>query len=99
MFNELISFEVSGNLFLNKIIKNYLAPNFKAMINELKEYHDMTFEKIAYLLPVSGASTIKEWVSGAKLNYANGEALIDLWKYLTEKSDTDIPRINHYLIA
>ncbi|MDG3555303.1 hypothetical protein P7L54_04980 [Acinetobacter bereziniae] len=99
MFNELISFEVSGNLFLNKIIRNYFAPNFKAMINELREYHDMTFEKIAFLLPVSGASTIKEWVLGAKLNYANGEALIDLWKYLTEKSDADIPRIDHYLIA
>ena len=44
-------------------------------------------EKIAFVLPISGASTVSEWARGGVPNYENGEAFIELWK-----SETRIER-------
>ena len=99
IFAELCCFSTPKNLFLNKNISDYLAPNFREMINELKEFYEMTAEKIAFLLPVSNASTVSEWGDGGVPNYDNGNAFIGLWKYLTGKSEKEIPRINRYLIV
>ena len=60
IFSELCSFDTPANLFLNKSIRAYLAPNFSAMIKDLSLL-GWTHEKIAFVLPVSGASTISEW--------------------------------------
>ena len=46
-----------------------------------------THEKIADVLPVSGASTVSEWARGGIPNYDNGDALIELWR-----SETGIER-------
>ncbi len=98
MFNELICFDIPRNIFMNKIIRNHFSPNFKEMINELKESHNVTCEQIAYLLEVGGASSINDWEKGRKPNYENGALFIDLWKSLTNKFDEDIPRVNHYIL-
>ena len=99
MFVELIFFNIPTNLFMNKNTCNYLAPNFMEMINELKGSHGMTHEKIAYLLRISNASTVHGWERGTKPFYEHGEALIELWKNLMDKSDYEIPRINRNLIS
>jgi hypothetical protein len=39
-----------------------------------------THEKIAHVLPVSGASTVSEWARGGVPNYDNGHAFIMLWQ-------------------
>lgn len=98
IFSELCSFDTPANLFLNKSIRAYLAPNFSAMIKDLSLL-GWTYEKIADVLPVSGASTVSEWAHGRPMNYDNGGAFIELWKHLTDKTEKEIPRINRQHIA
>ena len=95
---ELNNFDISDRLIFVKNTIHYGAPNYKEMIDELKRYPEMTKEKIAYLLPISGPSTIEEWAHGTKPNYEAGEAFIELWKVLTSKEDQDIPRIKHWSV-
>ncbi|TCB52670.1 hypothetical protein E0H80_02215 [Acinetobacter sp. ANC 4779] len=96
VYIELNNFEVSKRLIFVKNTIHYGAPNYKEMINELKKHHEMTGEKIAYILPISGPSTIEEWCRGSKPNYEAGEAFIELWKIFTGKEDQDVPRIKHW---
>lgn len=98
IFGELYSFDTPANLFLNKSIRAYLAPNFSTMIKDLSLL-GWTHEKIAFVLPVAGASTISEWSHGGLMNFDNGEAFIELWKHLTNKTEKEMPRINRHLIA
>ena len=85
---ELFCFNTPKNLFLNKNLQTYLAPHFAVMIKELYEFHGMTAEKIAFVLPASGASTVSEWARGGIPNFENGEALIELWK-----NETGVERV------
>lgn len=96
IFVELNNFEVSKRLIFVKNTIHYGAPNYKEMIEELKEHHEMTAEKIAFVLPVANASTVSQWARGGRPNYEVGEALIELWKLFTDKDDKDIPRNNHW---
>ena len=98
IFVELNNFEASKRLIFLKTEIRYGAPNYLEMIRELKEHYEMTNEKIAFLLPVSGPSTVNDWEFDSTPNYEAGEAFIDLWKAFTEKTDQDIPRINHWRI-
>lgn len=59
--------------------RGYKRPDFNRMILDLSRL-GWTHEKIAFLLPVSGASTVSEWARGGVPNYENGEALIELWR-------------------
>ena len=59
--------------------RGYKRPDFNRMILDLSRL-GWTHEKIAFLLPVSGASTVSEWARGSVPNYENGEALIELWR-------------------
>lgn len=95
IYIELNNFEVSKRLIFLKAQTQYQAPDYSAIVRELYEHHEMSSEKIAFLLPVSGASSVIEWTKGGQPNYENGEALIELWKTLTDKTDQDIPRINY----
>lgn len=95
---ELNNFDISERLILVKNPIHYGAPNYKEMITELKKHYEMTVEKIAYLLPISGPSTIEEWSRGGTPNYEAGESFIDLWKVLTGKEDQDIPRNKHWSV-
>lgn len=95
---ELNNFDISERLIFVKNTIHYGAPNYKEMIEELKKNHEMTGEKIAHLLPISGPSTIEEWTRGTKPNYVAGEAFIELWKTFTGKEDQQIPRIQHWRI-
>ena len=94
---ELSCFDISKNLFLNKNLRAYLAPNYSVMFKELYELCDMTHEKIADVLPVSGASSVTEWARGGTPNFENGEALIVLWMTLTNKTENEIPRLDRHL--
>ncbi|MBK4747321.1 hypothetical protein [Acinetobacter baumannii] len=98
IFAELCCFSTPKNLFFNKRLLNYLAPDLNRMIVDLKNL-GWTLEKIAFVLPISGASTVSEWARGGVPNYENGEAFIELWMHLTNKTEKEIPRINRYLIA
>ncbi|WP_034440336.1 hypothetical protein [Acinetobacter soli] len=98
IFAELCNFSTPKNLFFNKKFPNYLAPDFNRMILDLCRL-GWTHETIAHVLPISGASTIREWTCGCFMNYDNGAALIELWMQLTNKTEKEIPRINRYLIA
>lgn len=98
IFAELCCFNTPNNLFLNKKISKYLAPNFSVMLAELYQL-GWTQEKISYLVSVSGASTIGEWANGGIPNFDNGETFIELWKHLTDKTEKEIPRINRYLLT
>ncbi|MFP6842760.1 MAG: hypothetical protein VB979_11415 [Acinetobacter sp.] len=93
---ELNNFDISKRLIFVKNTIHYGAPNYKEMIAELKKNHEMTGEKIAHLLPLAGACSVREWEHGGKPNYAVGEAFIELWKAFTGKADKDIPRNNHW---
>lgn len=95
---ELNNFDISERLIFVKNTIYYGAPNYKEMIDELKKQHEMTGEKIAYLLPISGTSTIEDWARSGKPNYVAGEAFIELWKMFTGKEDQDIPRIKHWSV-
>jgi hypothetical protein len=59
--------------------RGYKRPDFNRMILDLGRL-GWTHEKIAFVLPVSGASTVSEWARGSIPNYENGEALIELWR-------------------
>ena len=59
--------------------RGYKRPDFNRMILDLCKL-GWTHEKIAFVLPVSGASTVSEWARGGVPNYENGEALIELWR-------------------
>lgn len=60
-------------------MRGYKRPDFNRMILDLLKM-DWTHEKIASVLPVSGASTVSEWARGGKPNFENGEAFIELWR-------------------
>lgn len=59
--------------------RGYKRPDFNRMILDLGRL-GWTHEKIAFVLPVSGASTVSEWARGGTPNFEHGEALIELWK-------------------
>lgn len=63
-------------------MRNYKRPDFNRMILDLSRL-GWTHEKIAFLLPVSGASTVSEWARGGIPNYDNGAAFIELWRMET----------------
>lgn len=63
-------------------LRNYKRPDFNRMILDLSRL-GWTHEKIAFLLPVSGASTVSEWARGGIPNYDNGAAFIELWRMET----------------
>ena len=98
IYIELNNFEVPKNLLYLKAEVKYGAPNYKKMIDELKKYSEMTHEKIAYLLTLSGASGVADWARGGIPNYDNGAAFIELWKALTDKTDKDIPRTKYWSV-
>ncbi len=60
-------------------LRGYKRPDFNRMILDLCKL-GWTHEKIAFLLPVSGASTVSEWARGGVPSYDNGDAFIMLWK-------------------
>ena len=60
-------------------MRNYKRPDFNRMILDLSRL-GWTHEKIAFVLPVSGASTVSEWARGGIPNYDNGHAFIMLWQ-------------------
>ena len=62
--------------------RGYKRPDFNRMILDLTRMK-WTHEKIADVLPVSGASTVSEWARGGIPNYDNGDALIELWRIET----------------
>lgn len=62
--------------------RGYKRPDFNRMILDLGRL-GWTHEKIADVLPVSGASTVSEWARGGIPNYDNGAAFILLWKIET----------------
>lgn len=66
-------------------LRGYKRPDFNRMILDLGRL-GWTHEKIAFVLPVSGASTVSEWARGVP-NYDNGHAFILLWQ-----TETDIDR-------
>lgn len=66
-------------------LRNYKRPDFNRIILDLSRL-GWTHEKIAFVLPVSGASTVSEWARGVP-NYDNGHAFILLWQ-----TETDIDR-------
>ena len=59
--------------------RGYKRPDFNRMILDLGRL-GWTHEKIADVLPVSGASTVSEWSRGGIPNYDNGDAFILLWQ-------------------
>ncbi|MQW91960.1 hypothetical protein GFH30_00975 [Acinetobacter wanghuae] len=67
--------------------RSYKRPDFNRMILDLSKI-GWTHQKISFVLPVSGASTVSEWSRGGIPNYENGEALIQLWQ-----SETGVERV------
>lgn len=67
--------------------RGYKRPDFNRMILDLSRLK-WTHEKIAFVLPVAGASTVSEWARGGIPNFEHGEAFIELWK-----AETGIERI------
>lgn len=63
--------------------RKYKRPDFNRMIIDLCTHCGWTHEKIADVLPVSGASTVSEWARGGVPNYDNGAAFIQLWRIET----------------
>lgn len=97
-FVELNNFEISQRLIHIKTTIHYGGPNYKEMLDELRNHHELTHEKIAYLLSMSGASTVSEWARGGRPNFEVGESFIELWKSLTGKQNSEIPRISHWRV-
>lgn len=60
----------------------YKRPDFNRMILDLCKI-GWTHEKIAFVLPVRGASTVSEWSRGGVPNYDNGKAFEMLWQIET----------------
>ena len=69
--------------------RGYKRPDFNRIILDLSSL-GWTHEKIVFVLPVSGASTVSEWARGGIPNYENGEALIELWR--AETGIESVPR-------
>ena len=63
-------------------MRGYKRPDFNRMILDLLKL-GWTHEKIAFVLPVSGASTVSEWARGGVPNFDNGDAFIQLWQIET----------------
>lgn len=74
--------------------RGYKRPDFNRMILDLSK-RGWTHEKIADVLPVSGASTVSEWARGGIPNYDNGDALIELWR--AEMRIERFPRVGEEL--
>ena len=74
--------------------RGYKRPDFNRMILDLNKC-GWTHEKIAFVLPVSGASTVSESARGGIPNYENGEALIQLWR--TETGVSREPREGEWM--
>lgn len=60
-------------------LNQYKRPDFNRMILDLIKM-GWTHEKIAFVLPVKGASTVSEWARGGVPNYDNGYAFLMLWQ-------------------
>ncbi|WP_353170892.1 hypothetical protein [Acinetobacter rudis] len=60
-------------------LRGYKRPDFNRMILDLCKI-GWTHEKIAFVLPVRGASTVSEWARGGVPNYDNGRAFELLWQ-------------------
>lgn len=95
IYVELNNFEAPKRLVLLKARCRYRPPDYMAMVRELVEQHEFTVERIAYLLPISGSSSVSEWTKRGRPNFEAGEAFMDLWKTITEKNNHDIPRVPH----
>lgn len=67
--------------------RGYKRPDFNRIILNLSSL-GWTHEKIAFVLPVAGASTVSEWARGGTPNFEHGEALIELWK-----AETGVERV------
>lgn len=67
--------------------RGYKRPDFNRMILDLSRLK-WTHEKIAFVLPVSNASTVSEWARGGNPNFEHGEAFIELWK-----AETGVERV------
>lgn len=83
------------NLRMQKKVKEFIVkqrgykrPDFNRIILDLCNRCGWTHEKIAFVLPVAGASTVSEWARGGIPNFENGEALIELWK-----NETGVERV------
>lgn len=98
IYIELNNFDVSPRLIFLKNRIEYGAPNYLAMLKELTSEHELTVEKITFLLPVSGGSIVSAWCTGVTPNYEAGEAFLELWKTVTNKTDQDIPRSKKWSI-
>lgn len=62
--------------------RGYKRPDFNRMVLDLSRL-GWTHEKIAFVLPVAGASTVSEWARGGIPNYDNGAAFVLLWQIET----------------
>ena len=67
--------------------RGYKRPDFNRIILDLSRLK-WTHEKIAFVLPVAGASTVSEWARGGTPNFEHGEALIELWR-----AETGVERV------
>lgn len=74
-------------------MRGYKRPDFNRMILDLLKL-GWTHEKIAYVLPVAGASTVSEWARGGVPNFDNGDAFVMLWQ--SETGIDRFPRENEY---
>lgn len=63
-------------------LRGYKRTDFNRMILDLCKI-GWTHEKIAFVLPVRGASTVSEWARGGVPNYDNGKAFEMLWQIET----------------
>ncbi|WP_034596292.1 hypothetical protein [Acinetobacter sp. NIPH 817] len=75
-------------------MRGYKRPDFNRMILDLLNL-GWTHEKIAFVLPVAGASTVSEWARGGVPNFENGDAFILLWQ--TETGLQRFPREDEWL--
>lgn len=63
-------------------LSKYKRADFNRMILDLCKI-GWTHEKIAFVLPVRGPSTVSEWARGGVPNYDNGKAFEMLWQIET----------------
>ena len=98
-YAELNCLNIGSNILLSKNLVEYNSPDYGEILRTLGAEFGLTHEKVAYVLPVAGASTISEWSRGGMPNYKNGLFLVELWKLLTDKTEADLPRKNRYLIS
>lgn len=62
--------------------RGYKRPDFNRMILDLRNL-GWSHEKIAYVLDVSGGSTVSSWSTGSIPEYIHGEQFIMLWQEQT----------------